>query len=100
MCTPGQTRAPRSSSQRAPMSAPSPITPPRNDPPPDPDYRAFNHAADLDPHAVEDDRTVQPRAGADLSATSDDSAADEQRAGRHRGAVVHQLLAAMATQCR
>ena len=28
-CTPGQTRAPRNSSQRAPMSAPSPITPSR-----------------------------------------------------------------------
>jgi hypothetical protein len=37
---------------------------------------SFDHAAGLDPHAVEDDRTIQPRPGGDLGAAPDDSAAD------------------------
>ncbi len=73
---------------------------PRTDPRAEPDDRAFDHAARLDPHAVEDDRAVQPCAGPDFGAAPDHRAADEQRAGRHRGAVVHQLLAAVPAECR
>ena len=54
------------------------------------DDRAFDHRAGLDPHAVEDHRAVEPGARADLGAAADDRAADQQRAGRHRRAVVHQ----------
>ena len=105
MVTPGQTRAPRSSSHRAPISAPSPMTPSRISArgpirAPKPMIERSIDRARPDVHTVEDHRAVQPRASADLGPAADDRAADQQCARCDGRAVVHQFLAAVPTAAR